>query len=274
MTPPLITGLILTYNGERLLDHCLKSLTFCNRILIIDSFSEDATVSIAQQFGATVVQHVWEGPGPQFDFAFHLLTTEFQTDWVISLDQDEICSVELQQSLLKAIYQADSPQKASSPVGFWISRRSWYYDRFLLHSGWYPDRLLRCFRPGHMHVSVSGAHYSFHPIGATRFLQGDILHYPYKNFYQHLEKINAYAQQGAEALAAKGVRGGITQGILHGLGRFIRIYLLKRGFLDGKAGFINAMHGAFYAFLKYVRIREGQWGFPYFPDKPSKNVKT
>lgn len=273
MTPPIITGLILTYNGERLLKHCLHSLNFCNRILVIDSFSADATVSIAQQSGATVVQRVWEGPGPQFHYAFHLLDTEFPTDWVVSLDQDEICTIELQRFLLEAIHRADVTKDASSPIGFWMSRRSWYYDRFLLHSGWYPDRLLRCFRHGHMDVSVSGAHYSFHPKGATLSIQGDILHYPYENFHQHLEKINAYAQQGAEALAAKGVRGGIMQGILHGVGRFARIYLLKRGFLDGRAGFINAVHGAFYAFLKYVRIREGQWGFPYAVDEPAKNIK-
>ena len=76
-------------------------------------------------------------------------------------------------------------------------------------------------------------------------------------------RINSYAQQGADDLAARGKKGGLALGVLHGIGRFLRIYLLKKGFLDGKAGFINAVHGAFYAFLKYVRVDEGNWGFPY-----------
>ena len=107
------------------------------------------------------------------------------------------------------------------------------------HSGWYPDYLFRVFRPEAMEVHVSGAHYSFHPLGPTRKLKGDIIHYPYRNFREHLDKVNSYAQQGADdaKAKAKGRRGGVA------------------------AGVINAVHGAFYAFLKYVRAAEtGDWG--------------
>jgi len=127
----------------------------------------------------------------------------------------------------------------------------------------YPDRLLRVFRRSGVHFTQSGAHEHIDPNGRTQELDGDILHYPYKDFREHLDKINSYAQQGADDLAARGKKGGLALGVLHGIGRFLRIYLLKKGFLDGKAGFINAVHGAFYAFLKYVRVDEGNWGFPY-----------
>lgn len=255
--PPTITGLVLTYNGERLLERCLASLSFCDRIVVVDSCSTDATGRIAEEQGAVFLQRAWEGPGPQFRYALGLLDADYPTGWVVSLDQDEICTPELRDAILKAV------AAPSDKVGYWVARRSWYYDRFLLHSGWYPDRLLRCFRRGAMRVSVSGAHYSFHPQGPTGTLAGDILHYPYSNFREHLDKINSYAQQGADDLAAHGKKGGIARGLLHGFGRFLRIYLLKKGFLDGRAGFINAAHGAFYAFLKYVRVDEGNWGFPY-----------
>lgn len=256
---PSITGLVLTYNGDRLLKDCLASLAFCDNVLVVDSCSTDATAAIAAEARATVVKRAWEGPAAQFRFALAYIDEHLPGDWVVSLDQDEICTPELRENILTAC----AGDAAETTAGFWIPRRSWYYDRFLLHSGWYPDRLLRCFRRGRMRVSVSGAHYSFHPEGATANLEGDILHYPYDSFRQHLDKINSYAEQGAVDLRAKGARGGVAIGLAHGFGRFIRIYLLKRGFLDGKAGFINAVHGAFYAFLKYVRVNEGSWGFPF-----------
>lgn len=250
---PTITALVLTYNGERLLDRCLASLSFCDRILVVDSFSTDRTVDMAREAGAEVLQRRWEGPGPQFAYAFE----QIPSGWVVSLDQDEICSDELRESILAAV------AGDADVAGYWIPRRSWYFDRFLKHSGWYPDRLLRLFRAGRMEVGVSGAHYSFHPKGGTGTLTGDILHYPYENFRQHLDKINDYAQKGADDLRAKGRRGGVLRGLCHGFGRFVRIYLLKRGFLDGRAGLINAMHGAFYAFLKHLRVEEGDWGRPF-----------
>ena len=252
-----LTGLVLTYNGERLLGQCLASLSFCDRILVVDSFSTDRTEAIAREAGCLFVQYKWEGPARQFARAFEELDA-LGAEWVVSLDQDELCTRQLREAVLAATQSAPA-----TCAGFRVPRRSWYYDRFLTHSGWYPDRLLRVFRHGRMEVRVSGAHYSFHPLGDTRDLEGDILHYPYSSFREHLDKINSYAQQGADDLAARGKRGGILAGLLHGFGRFLRIYVLKRGFLDGRAGFINAAHGAFYAFLKYVRVNEGNWGSPY-----------
>lgn len=254
---PTLTGLVLTYNGERLLEKCLESMAFCDRLLVVDSCSTDATADIALRYGAELIRRPWPGALDQFTFAF----THIHSGWVFSLDQDEICSPELRASILNAL-----PGASPTCCGFYTSRRSWYYDRFMRHSGWYPDRLLRLFRAGGMNVTQSGAHYHFVPKGPTQQLSGDILHYPYANFAQHLDKINSYAQEGALDLQARGRKGGLGRGILHGLGRFVRLYLLKRGFLDGKAGFINAVHGAFYAFMKYVRVGEGDWGKPYTHD--------
>ncbi len=251
---PALTGLVLTYNGERLLDKCLASLSFCDKVLVVDSHSTDATVAMATAAGATVIQRAWEGPGPQFRFALE----QVDTPWVVSLDQDEICTEDLRDRILAAV--ASAPEELS---GYYVHRRNWYYDRFMRHSGWYPDRLLRVFRADRMLVEVSGAHYSFHPRGTTDTLRADIIHYPYESFAQHLDKINSYAQQGADDLRRKGRKGGVLRGIGHGMMRFAKLYLFQLGMLDGRAGFINAAHGAFYAFLKYVRVEEGMWGKPY-----------
>ena len=257
---PRTLGLILTYNGERLLARCLASLSFCDELLVVDSQSTDATCDIARAAGATLLARRWEGPGPQFRFALeHIRALQPPVDWVVSLDQDEYLTAELATNIRAAT--AATAKGEDDLAGYWVPRSSFYFDRFMRHSGWYPDHLLRLFRPARMEVHVSGAHYSFRPLGETGRLSGDIIHYPYRNFREHLDKINSYAQQGADALKAKGRPGGVLAGTVHGLARFAKLYLLKLGLFDGRAGYINAVHGAFYAFLKHVRACEGEdWG--------------
>lgn len=252
---PGITGMVLTYNGERLLAQCLRSLAFCDRILVVDSGSTDNTLHIAREAGAEVIHNDWPGSMNQLIFGLE----QIHTPWVISLDQDEICSDALREAILERV-----PTAPADLCGFYVHRRSWYYDRFLAHSGWYPDPLLRVFRREGVRFTQSGAHEVIRPVtDRTDRIPLDILHYPYRNFRQHLDKINDYAQDGADELMRSGKTGGIAAGLAHGFGRFLRLYLLKKGFLDGKAGFINAAHGAFYAFLKYVRVNEGTWGEPF-----------
>ena len=250
-----ITALVLTYNGERLIDKCINSLKFCGRILVVDSVSKDDTVQICRNLGAEVIENPWPGPGAQFKFAFE----HIKTPWVFCLDQDEVCTDKLRGQIEEALRNPAS----DSLAGYFVRRKSWYYNRFMKHSGWYPDYLLRLFRPSQMRVEVSGAHYSFIPEIAARKLDGEILHYPYRDFSEHLEKINSYASQGAASLAAKARRGGLLPAVGHGLGRFVKIYFIKAGIFDGKAGFINAVHGAFYAFCKYLRVEKQPWGAPY-----------
>lgn len=246
MPEPKVTGLILTLNGEKHLDACLASLDFCDRILVVDSGSTDATRDIAERHGATVLVNPWPGPRKQFEFAFE----HIQTEWVVSLDQDEILSDELRASIRQAL------KDTQGMSAFLCPRTSFYFDRFLRHSGWYPDLLPRVFRLADTGVHVSGPHYGFETRGKTRRLTGDIIHYPYENLRQHVEKINYYTQIAAEEMHAKGKRAGVATAIGHGLARFMKIYFFRRGFLDGKAGFVLAVNSFFYAFQKYIRLAE------------------
>jgi glycosyltransferase involved in cell wall biosynthesis len=245
---PSLNGLVLTRNGERLLESCLRSLSFCSEVLVVDSESEDRTRDIAESLGARVLVRPWEGPLPQFRFAL----ANISGVWALSLDQDECVSPELERSL-RAFFAAGPGQDLA---GCYCSRRSFYFDRFLRRSGWYPDYLLRLFRVGAMEVKASGPHYSFHPQGPTGRLSGDIVHYPYANLSEHIEKINYYTQAAAAELYAKGARPSVAGAFGHGLARFAKLYLFKRGFLDGRAGLILAVHGFFYAFHKYLRAVE------------------
>lgn len=246
MARPSVTGLVLTLNGARYLDECLKSLDFCDRLLVVDSGSADETRSIAERHGATVLVNPWPGPAKQFEFAFG----HIETEWVVSLDQDEILSGELRASVMTAL------EDSLGMSAFLCPRTSFYFDRFLRHSGWYPDLLPRVFRLADTGVHVSGPHYGFEPRGKTRRLTGDIIHYPYENLKQHVDKINYYTQIAAEEMHAKGKRSGVAKALGHGLARFLKIYVFRRGFLDGKAGFVLAVNSFFYAFQKYIRLAE------------------
>ncbi|BDV00615.1 glycosyl transferase family 2 [Thermodesulfomicrobium sp. WS] len=243
---PPITGLVLTKDGERHLEACLCSLAFCDEILVVDSESTDRTRDIAAACGARVLVRHWTGPADQFRFAF----AEIHTPWVVSLDQDEILSPALQASIQAAL--ADP----GDAVAFLCPRASFYFDRFLRHSGWYPDLLPRVFLLEKTEVHVSPPHYGFRPHGPTRRLAGDILHYPYANLAQHVEKMNAYTQIAAQDLVRQGKHPSVLTALAHGLARFAKIYVLRAGFLDGRAGFVLAINGFFYAFHKYLRATE------------------
>ncbi|MDR0827843.1 MAG: glycosyltransferase family 2 protein [Desulfovibrio sp.] len=269
---PGLCGVVLTLDGERLLERCLASLAFCDEILVVDCGSVDSTLAICAKYSARVLQRDWDGFAGQFRFA----QDNVQRRWFFILDQDEICPPALGGEILRSIERAEKLTGASagsggkvggeSVVAFSVGRRSWYLNRFMKHSGWHPDHITRVFCTGHVEFHED-AHIHYRPLGKAEHIGAgpdmELIHYPYTGFFHQLEKLNSYAERGAKSLRAHKQRGGIARGIGHGMGRFIRIYILKRGFLDGRAGFLVACHGAFYAFLKYVRVLEASWGDPY-----------
>jgi len=261
---PGITGVVLTHNGERLLRNCLSSLAFCTEILAVDSGSSDATLALCAEFGAKTIYRAWDGFDIQFRFAQQLV----ETRWFFILDQDEICPPALGEAIVHAVREADrladTPQDTA--VAFSVGRKSWYFDRFMRHGGWYPDHILRVFRTGFVEF-YQDAHIHYKALGRKEHIgsapHAELVHYPYTGFFHQLHKLNNYAEQGAYALRTEGKKGGVLRGIGHGLARFIRIYVIKRGFLDGRAGFLAACHGSFYAFLKYIRVLDASWGAPF-----------
>ena len=180
MTQPRVTGLVLTYNGAYLLEECLKSLDFCDELLVVDSNSRDNSREIAESCGARVLVRAWDGPAAQFAYAFSQITTE----WVVSLDQDEMLCPRLRQSIMSALgrdpHSAGQPEQSRTNA-YLCNRSSFYFDHFMRHSGWYPDRLPRVFRLAATQVHVSGAHYGFKVEGWAPLLDGDIVHHPYRD---------------------------------------------------------------------------------------------
>ena len=239
---PCLTSITITKNNAAHIGDCLDSLTFCDERIVVDSGSSDDTVRIAREKGARVTYHEWLGFGPQKNFALTLV----EADWVLWLDADEVVSPDLATSIKHAIEQGTAD-------GYRISRLSMFCGRRILHSGWHPDYVMRLFRrskgrwtdaQGHDHVVLDGT---------VETLSGLILHYPVDRLEDSIEKFNLYSTLGANNIVASGRRVWFTTGIFRGLFAFLRIYILRAGFLDGREGFLLAVanaEGTYYRFMK------------------------
>lgn len=245
--PTLGVALIALDSAARLAQ-CLEAVAFADDIVVLDGGSRDATVEIAKAHGARVlVEREWPGFGPQKNLALAALAT----DWVLSIDTDEVVTPELAASIREAITapRADvyALDRLSSFCGHWIH-----------HSGWYPDWVPRLFKRGSARFSDDLVHERLVYEGSAARLQGRLLHYSYEDFETVLRKLDAYSSAGARQRLAAGERGGLGKALTRGAWAFVRTYLLRRGFLDGRAGLMIAAFNAqtvYYRFLKLGAYR-------------------
>ncbi len=251
MSFPTLGIAIITHNAQARLDQCLHSVSFADEIVVVNGGSTDATVSIAQAHRARVIEaRDWPGFGPQKNRALDALAT----DWVLSIDTDEIVSPELAAAIRAALSdpQADvyAVDRLSSFCGVWVK-----------HGGWYPDWIPRLFRRGSARFSDDLVHERLvlstdKPVAR---LSGKLVHYSYEDFEAVLRKLDAYSTAGARQRHAAGKRGSFGIALSRGAWAFLRTYLLRRGFLDGKTGFMIALFNAqtvYYRFLKLAHLNQ------------------
>jgi glycosyltransferase involved in cell wall biosynthesis len=249
-----ISAIIITRNEAHNLHDCLQSLHgWTDEIIVVDSASTDATVDIAKGFGAKVhITAQWPGFGAQKNKALNLATS----DWVFSIDADERVPAELAHEIVQ-ITQSDN-----SRDGYEMPRSSWYCGRFMKHSGWYPDYVLRLFKRTSGRFSQDLIHERVIVQGVTGRLTHALLHYSFRNFSQVLDKIDRYSTASAQQLYERGKKSSLPKAVGHGLWAFVRTYFLKAGFLDGAHGFALAVsnaHGTYYRYLKlWLIIQENQ----------------
>lgn len=247
----LTIALIVKNEADNLAD-CLASCQgLANEVLVVDGGSIDNTVEIATQAGATVIAKPnWEGFGKQRQFAQSHITT----DWVLWIDADERLTPTLKAAISQVLQQAPAPLQAN--VIYSVARLSWVFGRFIRHSGWYPDRVLRLHPTTLTHYSDAQVHERLLvPAGArVEALPGDLLHYTYKDLNHYLVKSAQYADLWSQQRQSRGKRSSLSQGVLHGVGCFFRMYVLKAGFLDGKQGFLLAVLSAHSTFAKYADL--------------------
>jgi len=238
---------IICFNEEKNIRRCLESSTWADEIIAVDSMSQDRTVEIAREYTDKVYQRVWPGYIDQKNFAL----SKAKSDWVLSIDADEEISQGLQEEIRKEIEKKDAKD------GYRIPRLSFYQGRWIKHSGFYPDRQLRLFRREQGQWMGGRVHERVEIKGSIGDLNSDLLHYPYNGIISgQLKTVDSFSSLMAEDMYESGKRYHLSLLLLRPLFKFIEVYLLRLGFLDGLAGFSIAVTSAYAMFVRYVKLRE------------------
>lgn len=247
--PVRLSVVIITLNEEAVIERCIRSVEgVADEVLVLDSFSTDRTVQIAESLSARAIRHRFDGYGPQKRRAVEAA----QHDWIFSIDADEALSPELRESILKI-------KKAPDRSAYACKRLTNYCGRWIKHGGWYPDKLVRLWHRDAGTISPDAVHESWQPRNSgvdTGLLSGDLLHYSFPDFAAHLRKLLHYSEAGAQHDAARGKRASLLKILFGPPLVFLSTYVFKLGFLDGYEGYLIARASATAAWMKYVRLRE------------------
>ena len=235
---------IITLNAAAQLEACLASVAFADEILVLDSGSSDGTQGLAQRHGARVIEGQWLGFGRQkqavVDAARH--------DWVLCLDADERVGAELRASIVANL-------AAGTHHAWRMARANRFMGRLLRHGEGYPDWSLRLFHRAHARWSDDAVHEKVLTTESVGTLAGDLLHESADTLEGYLAKQNRYTTMQAEGLHACGATAGWARVALSPLTRFLKFYIMRRGFLDGVPGLVHISIGCFNSMMKYAKLR-------------------
>ncbi len=239
-----ISACIISFNEEKKIEDCLKSLQpVVDEIIIVDSNSTDRTLEIAKKYTDKIFLHDFTGYGEQKNLA----TEKATNNWVISLDCDERLSSELQSSI------KNIKDKLDDNTAYSMARKTFYIYRWLNHC-WYPDIKTRLFNKSTTGWLDNKVHESIDTSKMkTVKLSGDILHYSFDSISDHLKTIDKFTQIGADDLIKKGKNISVISPLTHASWTFFKLYILKRGFLDGFAGLLVAVLSYMHVFVKYSK---------------------
>jgi glycosyltransferase involved in cell wall biosynthesis len=239
---PRLSAIVITKNEASNIGDCLETLSFCDERVVVDGGSTDDTVKLAESRGARVVSHSWQGFGAQKNYALSLA----DGDWILSIDADERVTPALAGQIREAI-------ATGRAVAYELPRHSTFCGRPMRHSGWFPDYVLRLFRRGAARFSDDIVHERVICGGPTAKLTEPLIHHPVGRLEDALSRMDRYSTAGAEMVVASGRRVSFMTGILRGLWTFIRTYLLRGGFLDGREGFLLAVANAEGTYYRYMK---------------------
>ncbi|MFB0528157.1 MAG: glycosyltransferase family 2 protein [bacterium] len=242
-----LSVIIITFNEEENIKNCLESVQWSDEIIIVDAFSSDKTVEIARKFTPRVYQNKWTNFSQQKNLALEKASSE----WVLNIDADERVTPELKEEILTILNS-----QSQSFDGYYIPRKNHYLGRWIRHCGWYPDHKLRFFQRGKGRFNERMVHESVTVEGRKGYLKSYLNHYSYKNLSDHLIRMDKFTSLAAKEMFTDGKRAGSFDLLFRPPVKFIKMYLIKRGYLDGIYGFIVSIIGSFYVFMKYMKLWE------------------
>lgn len=246
---PKISAVIITKNEEKNIAQCLQSLIeVVKEIVVIDAYSTDKTIEIAEKIGAKVFQKEWKGYSQNKNFGNDLA----KNDWILSIDADEVLSPELITSIHELTLE-------NSKV-YSFNRLNNYCGQWIKYSNWHPDWKIRLFNKKQVTWSGDFVHekLTFDKHITVVRLAGLLYHYSYQNSEDHWQRIEKYAQLSAQQLFQDGKKATFVKLWLSPIARFIKTYFFKKGFLDGKAGWIISVRNAYLVNRKYRLLQEMQ----------------
>jgi len=238
-----LSAVVIARNEEAAIAACLDSLAWCQEIIVVDSGSEDRTRDLAAARGARVIEHDWEGYGRQKNFAVR----QAANDWVLCVDADEVVSPALRASIEKAV--ADPVCRA-----YEMARCNRFMGAWLRHGEGYPDWILRLFDRRTARWSDDPVHEKVVTAEQIGRLEGDLLHESAETLHSYLEKQNRYTTLQAEMLHRNGVRPNRFKLVFSPLVRFLKFYVLRRGFLDGVPGLVHILIGCNNTLMKNAKL--------------------
>ena len=239
-----ISGLVITYNEEKMIGKCIDALfKVCGEVIIVDSMSTDATVEIAKSKGAIVVSQSFLGDGPQRTHGLPYC----KNDWILNLDADEFLDVDAEDFILKEKYLIDNFDAFSFRV------RNFLSDKLIDFAGWYPDHKVRFFNKKTAAPSESIVHQKIIATNEKR-VAVHILHYGWDSLEQIIAKKNQYSGWHSQQLFDDGKRVNAFKPVLNGLVAFSRCYFFKKGFLNGIDGLTISMIQGFFSYMKYAKL--------------------
>jgi len=245
-----ISACIISYNEENKIEDCLKSLDgLVDEIIIVDSLSTDKTIEIAKKYTDKIYHQKFLGHIEQKNLAVE----KANYDWILSLDCDERLTDELKASILKI---KDNIEYADA---YRMARKTFYVYRWLNYC-WYPDFKVRLFNCNTAKWGGTNPHDRIEVSGDNIVtLKGDMQHFSFDSISEHIKTIDSFTEIGAQQLIKKGKSVSLVSPWTHGLWTFLKLYIFKKGFMDGYAGLVVSVLSGMHAFVKYNKVLFKRW---------------
>jgi len=239
---------VITLNEEDALRRCLESVAWADEIVVVDAESSDKTVEVARAFTDAVFVRPWPGFAAQKNFALD----HASGDWVLSLDADEEVTPELRGEIVAVL-----ERPASDVAAYAVARRNIFWGAWVRHGGLYPDWQVRLLRRGRGRFGDVSVHESVRVDGTVVRLASPLLHRSYRDVADFLARADRYSSLAAADRLRHGPPVNAAELVLRPLGRFLGMYVLRAGFLDGWRGFLLAVLYAYYVFIRSAKVWEG-----------------
>jgi glycosyltransferase involved in cell wall biosynthesis len=249
-----VTAIIPTYNEEAHIEAAIESVSWADEIIIVDSFSNDKTVELAKKFNVKILEHEYINSASQKNWVI----PKASHPWIFLLDADERCTPELKDEILTII-------KMGTPfVAFWIYRINHFMGEKIRFSGWQSDKVIRLFKRDDCRYQNLNVHAEIETKGEISVLKNKLIHYTYKDLMTYLKKADRYTTWGAQDRFEKFKKNNKTIGpgyiFFRPIGRFLRHYFLRLGFLDGAHGLVVSMLASYNVFIRALKIWRLQKG--------------